>query len=62
MRAMLISQSPLGKRIVPVRETGVPDGKYGPGKPIPDGMGNDKDLGELLPGLRHLHFRIERKR
>jgi hypothetical protein len=59
MRAMLISQSPLGKRIVPLRETGVPDGNYGPGEPILDGMGNDKDLGKVLPGLRHLHFWIE---
>jgi hypothetical protein len=32
MRAMLISQRLLGKGIVPVRETGVPNGKCGPEK------------------------------
>jgi hypothetical protein len=61
MRAMLISQGLLGKGIVPVRETGVSNGKCGPEKLIEDGMANDKDLGGFSPGLRHLHFRIEKR-
>jgi len=61
MRAMLISQSLIGKRIVPLRETGAPNGESRAGKPVSNGMKNDEDLGKSFPGLRHFSFRSERK-